>query len=95
MMNHSYTQIPRQVEAFQMTVERSNDNQDWPTWLHQAWQKNTNQLGCLYLDKTSKARKFKLTMARINYPIQWNDYIVNIDGVLFVYCVSTFKFLFL
>ena len=30
------------VEAFQMTIARRASNEDWPHWLHMAWQKERN-----------------------------------------------------
>jgi len=30
---------PVVVEAFQMTKETRASNADWPTWMHEAWQK--------------------------------------------------------
>jgi hypothetical protein len=39
---------PVVIEAFQMTPERRWDNSEWPNWLHEAWQKDPSDPGCLY-----------------------------------------------
>lgn len=39
---------PIEVEAFQMTQERRMDNQDWPVWLHDAWQKGQGEVGAVF-----------------------------------------------
>ena len=36
------------IEAFQMTREARADNKDWPSWLHEAWNKNRTEVGALY-----------------------------------------------
>lgn len=36
------------VEAFQMTKEARWDNSEWPAWLHQAWQIDSDEAGSLY-----------------------------------------------
>ncbi len=38
-----YRKKPVVIEAFQMTKERRWNNEDWPNWLHMAW--NTNGEG--------------------------------------------------
>ena len=39
---------PIEIEAFQMTFERRQDNSDWPNWLHEAWNKESGEDGCLF-----------------------------------------------
>jgi hypothetical protein len=39
---------PVVIEAFQMTKECRWDNSEWPRWLHEAWNKESNESGCLF-----------------------------------------------
>jgi len=36
-MNLKYRKKPVTIEAFQLTADRWEDNRDWPSWLHEAW----------------------------------------------------------
>ncbi len=38
-----YRKKPIVIEAFQMTLERRWDNSEWPTWLHQAWNRSPGE----------------------------------------------------
>ena len=38
------------IEAFQMTREHMDSNEDWPDWLHAAWNRPNHQAGSLTLD---------------------------------------------
>lgn len=42
---------PVVIEAFQMTRKRRFDNSDWPIWLHEAWNKEMGEEGCLHPSK--------------------------------------------
>ncbi len=39
---------PVEIEAFQMTKERRQDNSEWPNWLNQAWQKEHEEVGSFF-----------------------------------------------
>lgn len=39
---------PVEVEAFQMTQERREDNSDWPEWLNEAWNKEQGVVGAVF-----------------------------------------------
>ena len=39
---------PVVIEAFQMTHETRQDNQDWPNWLNQAWQLERDEPGAVF-----------------------------------------------
>jgi len=49
-MNYKYRERAVVIEAFQMTEERRWDNQDWPEWLHKAWNRDQDDIGALYID---------------------------------------------
>lgn len=42
-----YRKKPIVIEAFQMTAARSMDNSEWPSWAHEAWQKEAHEPGAL------------------------------------------------
>jgi hypothetical protein len=42
-----YRKKPVVIEAFQMTLERHDNNVDWPEWLNRAWQQAETQPGAL------------------------------------------------
>ena len=41
---------PVVIEAFQMTKERRWNNEDWPEWLHEAWNKRFDSAGAVFID---------------------------------------------
>lgn len=45
---NSYRKRPVVVEAFQMTEERRADNSEWPSWLHEAWNKSHDEPGAVF-----------------------------------------------
>lgn len=47
-MSHRYRKKPVVIEAFQMTEQRRRDNSEWPNWLHEAWNKNNDELGAVF-----------------------------------------------
>lgn len=36
------------IKAFKMTEARHWSNVEWPSWLHEAWNKNLTDPGCLF-----------------------------------------------
>jgi hypothetical protein len=42
-MNYKYRKRPIIIEAIQMTKDRYPNKDDWPSWLHEAWEKETIQ----------------------------------------------------
>lgn len=39
---------PVVIEAFKLTKEARRDNSDWPSWLHEAWNKPHTEPGAVY-----------------------------------------------
>jgi hypothetical protein len=39
---------PVVIEAFQLTKETRASNENWPTWLHKAWQMNRDEVGAVF-----------------------------------------------
>lgn len=48
--HHRYRTKPVDIEAFQLTRERMDDNRDWPYWLKHAWGLPNDEPGFLTLD---------------------------------------------
>jgi len=44
-----YRKKPVVIEAFQMTAARRASNEEWPNWLHAAWDTPIEEPGSLYL----------------------------------------------
>jgi len=47
-MDYRYTKKPITIEAFQMTCERRQDNTEWPSWMHEAWNYDAGSDGSLF-----------------------------------------------
>lgn len=47
-MEYKFRKRPIVIEAFQITRERRENNVDWPEWLHEAWNKQSNEIGSVY-----------------------------------------------
>ena len=71
---------PVVVAAFQMTKERRWDNRDWPEWLNQAWNMDTEE-GAVFIDLDDPARE-RLVIGTLDgvCRVDWDDWIVQ--GVL-------------
>ena len=75
-----YRKKPVVIEAFQMTRERRQDNSEWPQWLHEAWEKDNDQIGSLhpvnypYSDGTDR---LEITTLEGNQLVNWDDYIIK------------------
>ena len=50
-----YRKKPVEVEAFQMTRRRRNDNSEWPNWMHEAWNKDKAEPGAIFIDAGNAA----------------------------------------
>ena len=63
------------VSAFQMDGERRWDNSEWPQWLHEAWNKESYELGALYCPRGANW----LYLHTINgvLLVSWGDYIIK------------------
>ena len=75
-----YRKKPVVIEAFQMTEEARQDNTNWPTWLHRAWQKDTRVEGALYPSEhpySDGTDKLKIHTLEGDLLVEWNDYIIQ------------------
>ena len=78
---------PVVIEAFQMTEERRRSNADWPSWMHEAWNKPHDEPGALFCrdfpnsDGTDPLRIFTLEGV---HEVSWGDFIIQgIKGELY------------
>jgi len=76
---------PVVVEAFQMTRERRHSNDDWPEWMHEAWNKKREAPGSLFPTEKGKAGG-TLSIATLEgqHLVSWDDWIIRgIAGELY------------
>lgn len=73
-----YRKKPVVVEAFQMTPERRQSNVNWPTWMHEAWNRERGGPGSLF-PAIKGADDEKLMIGTLEGPllVEWGDYIIQ------------------
>ena len=75
-----YRKKPVEIEAFQMTKERREDNSEWPNWLNLAWQKEWNREGAVscedYPNSNGKDRLVIWTKEGV-HTVSWDDFIIQ------------------
>lgn len=84
---NTYVKKPIEIEAFQMTKERRQNNSEWPSWLHQAWQKDFHEEGSLscvdYPNSDGTDRVQIRTLEGVMW-VNWSDYIIQgINGEIY------------
>ena len=72
-----YRKKPVVVEAFQMTEERRWSNEDWPNWLHAAWQKEIGVLNALWCDQDEPHTFLHISTPEGVLNIDWDDWIIQ------------------
>ena len=83
-MNYQFRKRPITIEAFQMTEERRRSNEDWPEWLHQAWNMDGGE-GALLIDADDPDRHL-LTLGTLEgvHRVTWGDWIIRgVKGELY------------
>lgn len=76
-MNHKYRKRPVVIEAFQMTRAKRWDNNDWPAWLHEAWQKDRSDEGSLSVAPDSPSGLLDIHTLEGRHGVAWNDWIIQ------------------
>ena len=82
---YKFRKKPVVIEAFQITSITRNDNKDWPVWLSQAWQKESNEEGAFYIvqDKVNGERLAIQTLEGMQW-VTMNDYIIQgVEGEIY------------
>ena len=86
-MNYKFRKKPVVIEAFQMTRARREKNEDWPYWLHRAWNEKNDKIGSLQpIDFPESNGKDMLEVVTLegNHLVSWGDYIIQgVNGELY------------
>lgn len=84
-MNFKFRKRPVLIEAFQMTRDRRSDNSEWPDWLHEAWNKEDDEVASVFptipgtADGVLSVRTLEGEMS-----ISWDDWIIRgVHGELY------------
>ena len=74
-----YRKKPIVIEAFQMTVTRRMYNDDWPEWMHAAWNKERDAEGALQRANMESLLPDQLEIVTLEglQRISWGDYIIR------------------
>ncbi len=76
-----YRKRPLEVEAFQFTKARRQDNSQWPQWLHMAWNRDWDSIGS-FQTRVHHTDPFYDESVVLVTPegvmdVKWNDWIVR------------------
>ena len=87
-MNYKFRKKPITIEAFQMTRERRDKNEDWPDWLHEAWNKQAREIGAVFpsgYPRSDGKDQLKVQTKEGLMVVPWDAYIIRgILGELYV-----------
>lgn len=76
-----YRKKPVVIEAFQMTKERRWNNSEWPSWLHEAWNKEPKDEGCLFCvdddGMVGPGENLCITTLEGTHAVTFGDYIIQ------------------
>ena len=88
-----YRKKPVVIDAFQMTKERRMDNSEWPEWLHEAWNGNTDEVGTLQrVANTTPPDILEIYTLEGKMRVDWGDYIIRgVKGELYPCKPDTFE----
>ncbi len=70
-----YRKKPVVIEAFQMTLERRWDNQEWPEWLNYAWNFEVGDTGGVWC--VEGGEKLFCGTLEGQHEISFGDYIIK------------------
>lgn len=86
-MNYKFRKRPVEVEAFQMTKDRRQDNRDWPEWLNAAWNMDRNEPGAVSpqdFPESDGTDRLEITTLEGVMEVNWDDYIIRgVKGELY------------
>lgn len=70
--------LPVEVEVFQLTEVTRMDNSSWPTWMHEAWNKDERSIGAVYpLFRHSKNGPLLIRTLEGEHKADIGDYIIQ------------------
>lgn len=73
------------IEAFKMTEERRASNEDWPWWMHRAWQLDRGTPGSLYPTEDGTCDgELSIGTLEGQHLVSWGDWIIQgVNGELY------------
>lgn len=78
---------PVEIEAFQMTKERRQDNSEWPNWLHEAWNMDFPEpgaVGCEDYPHSDGTDRLLISTLEGTHAVSWGDFIIRgVQGELY------------
>lgn len=81
---HRFRKKPVIIHAFQMTKERGCDNSEWPTWLHDAWNRGRETVGAVYRTTPGFDDTISIKTREGELLVSWNDWIImGVQGELY------------
>jgi hypothetical protein len=78
--NYKFRKKPIVIEAFQMTRDRRASNEEWPEWLHRAWQLKRDapgHVGCVNYPNSDGTDQLYINTLEGKHLVSWNDYIIR------------------
>lgn len=82
-----YRKKPVEIEAFQITKERRQNNLEWPEWLNRAWQKDMHEEGAVYPERYPNSNgkdRLKIKTLEGVHLVQFEDWIIQgVNGELY------------
>jgi len=69
----------KEVDAFQMTDERFKSNIDWPDWLHEAWNREENEINSFSCEKINDSIFYMLNTNYGKVLVRRDDWIIRTD----------------
>lgn len=86
MMN-KFRKKPVVIEAFQMTKDRRASNEDWPNWMHKAWNQNYGTPGAVSCEEwpnSDGTDRLQITTLEGVMRVEWGDWIIRgVQGELY------------
>lgn len=86
-VDYRYRKRPLEIEAFQMTKARREDNSDWPEWLNMAWSLEPGSDGSLSPQDYPKSHGTDMLVIETlegTHLVSWGDFIIRgVHGELY------------
>ena len=77
-MDLKFRKKPVVIEAFQMTESRRASNEDWPEWMHNAWNVDRETPGSLHpTEEGASGGTLTICTLEGNHLVSWGDWIIQ------------------
>ena len=88
-MNHKYRKKPVIIEAYQFTQDASQFTARWPEWLLEAWHKDPELEGSVFVQRDGR---LVITTLEGKHIVSWDDYIIQgVKGEIYACKPDIFK----